>query len=88
MSDINNEGGNAFPEVVWIGTKSVEETPVYEPPHGMSLRDYFAANAIEASVQKAIYNYKLMDIECEVFWDHIAESAYYAADEMLKARDK
>ena len=86
MSDLNDEG-NAFPRIVWTETKS-KDTPVFEPPHVMSLRDYFAANAIEAAVQIAIYNNKAIYHDREISWDHIAESAYDAANEMLKARDK
>jgi len=42
---------------------------------GMTLRDYFAAKAMQALIDK------------DVFFDGVAESAYKVADEMLKARE-
>ena len=65
-----NTGGPAFP-------------PQHDPathPSGMTLRDYFAAKAMQAMVAT--------DIECgpeQV--PIIAESAYILADAMLKARE-
>jgi hypothetical protein len=45
-------------------------------PHGgMTLRDYFAAKAMQALIDK------------EVFFDDVAESAYKVADHMLRARE-
>jgi hypothetical protein len=42
---------------------------------GMTLRDYFAAKAMQALIDK------------EAFFDDVAESAYKVADHMLKARE-
>ena len=41
---------------------------------GMTLRDYFAAQAMQSFIDK------------ELFFDDVAESAYKVADQMLKAR--
>jgi hypothetical protein len=43
---------------------------------GMTLRDYFAAKAMQALIDK------------EAFFDDVAESAYKVADHMLKAREQ
>jgi len=42
---------------------------------GMTLRDYFAAKAMQALIDK------------EVFFDDVAESAYKVADHMLRVRE-
>jgi hypothetical protein len=42
---------------------------------GMTLRDYFAAKAMQALIDK------------EAFFDDVAESAYKVADHMLRARE-
>jgi hypothetical protein len=41
---------------------------------GMTLRDYFAAQAMQSFIDQ------------ELFFDDVAESAYKVADQMLKAR--
>jgi hypothetical protein len=46
-----------------------------EPEKGMTLRDYFAAKAMQALIDK------------EVFFDDVAESAYKVADHMLRVRE-
>ena len=42
---------------------------------GMTLRDYFAAKAMQALIDK------------EAFFDDVAESAYKVADHMLRVRE-
>lgn len=61
----NNTGGPAFP----INVDS-EMTCL-----GMTLRDYFAAKAMQALVQKD-------------YFDFTAKNAYAMADAMLKAREQ
>ena len=56
--------------------------PAFPNPHfrdssGMTLRDYFAAKAMQAKIARGDADPSL-----------IAERAYRAADEMLKARGK
>jgi hypothetical protein len=43
---------------------------------GMTLRDYFAAQAMQALIDK------------EAFFDDVAESAYKVADHMLRVREQ
>lgn len=50
---------------------------------GMSLRDYFAAKAMQAILSK--YG---LDKAGEAFQKSLANSAYIFADEMMKTRDR
>jgi hypothetical protein len=73
------DGGPAFPVPMLI---KGEEIGVYEiawPQRGMTLRDYFAAKALEGFIAR------------DVVWDdeemsHDAYKPYKLADAMLKAR--
>jgi hypothetical protein len=68
---MSNNGGSAFP---WCG--DLNECPAINL--GMTLRDYFAAKALPASIQF-----------CErERWEWAAERAYRIADAMLKERAK
>ena len=75
MSKINT-GGPAFPVQSYVNADG--ETFESEP-QGMTLRDYFAAKAMQAycSHSESIYGMP----------DEIAGDAYAIADAMLKARD-
>ena len=64
----NDTGGPAFPVLHWI---SGESTGAEE---GMTLRDYFAAKAMQAMAQK--YSHE----------GDVSRNAYKIADAMLKAR--
>ena len=68
MSDTNT-GGPAFPT-----TKPLDSWG--DPNQGMTLRDYFAAKAMQG----------LMDAAMPM--PEIAQAAYQMADDMLKARDQ
>ena len=63
-------GGPAFPNPRWEGWGS--------PQQGMTLRDYFAAKAMQAILSNP--NYELPD-------EKLAGSSYVIADVMLKARE-
>ena len=65
---------NAFPNVHDPKTGSMS--------HGMSLRDYFAAKALQA-ITPILYN----DGDPDTILDDIARDAYLLADAMMKARD-
>ena len=66
-----NDGGPAFPRTGWPN-----ET-------GMTLRDYFAAKAMQATVTAWIQQsiYPSTDFE-------VAQNAYAVADAMLQAREQ
>lgn len=72
----HDNGGPAFPTPV----RASDETPA-----GMTLRDYFAAKAMQAMVQGHFSHYGH-----EQYWprDAIANEAYDMADHMLKERTK
>jgi hypothetical protein len=65
---MSKDGGPAFPVPDIDGGKVCE---------GMTLRDYFAAKALQGILNDA-----------DVFWDKAAPLAYQYADAMLKAREK
>ena len=51
--------------------------PQQSPWGGMSLRDYFAAKAMQAFIQRGQFEY-----------EEFAKAAYYMADAMMKEREK
>lgn len=60
-----------------------QSIPICEEDQGMTLRDYFAAKAMQAQISSAS-----VDIQWDRGYDEIARCAYAQADEMLKARNK
>jgi hypothetical protein len=81
-----NTGGTAFPglnaEFTGI-TSDGQERYEIQPSGGMTLRDYFAAKAMQATVQAWILKsqYPMTDLM-------VAENAYSVADAMLEAREQ
>ena len=72
----NNTGGPAFPT-----TKPLESWG--DPNQGMTLRDYFAAKAMQALLSEDRY---MGLIGVNNFEHRRAEDAYKVADAMLRAR--
>lgn len=70
MSNQINDGGPAFPNVP-------PDSQYSDWDKGMTLRDYFAAAALQG----------LLADGGGASWNDDAKSAYLAADAMLKARD-
>ena len=66
-----NTGGPAFPHID-SGCGRFEE--------GMTLRDYFAAKAMQGFISDPDWRVDMMP-------DETARAAYHQADEMLKARE-
>ena len=66
----------AFPQKRQI-YRSGFATKEYEPVEGMTLRDYFAAKAMQGFQGEWVYDNS----------DEIASKAYALADAMLKARE-
>jgi hypothetical protein len=89
LSENINDGGPAFPRITEIQTpNSVSwETPEYSKVRstdGLSMRDYFAAKAMQA-----LYARLGGSARCSAHdggLDYLAQGAYEAADAMLKAR--
>lgn len=73
-----NTGGPAFPQTDPIAN---EFHPNYGKDRGMTLRDYFAAKAMQGILAGTLTP--------ERVWsqDEVAETAYNVADAMLKARE-
>ena len=79
MDPILGNGDPAFPQ----------KEPLTSDCHGMSLRDYFAAKAMQMEMQSARQRYDSGAIEADEWrqvqaW--VADYAYEMADEMLRAR--
>lgn len=78
MSD--KTGGSAFPMPM---TMMTAEHIANEPEYGMTLRDYFAAKAMQGRLAGVG---KIPD-KAEIHFDVLAKQAYAYADAMLKARE-
>lgn len=85
----------AFPGRVCVGHHGSEQTPIYAHPHGMSLRDYFAAHALGALIAKApfldregVYGKQAPQSDIDEFTAAMAASAYAYADAVLVERAK
>lgn len=74
-----NDGGWAFPSGQISEVTGQPVNGFYDP--GMSLRDYFAAKALQALIASN-------DVGAGDRIDEIPEYAYLIADAMLKAREK
>ena len=70
-----DNGGMAFPRPYSLMLDGVQ----IWPSDGMSLRDYFAAKAMQGEVASGRY--------IEVSYDNIATYAYKQADAMIAARE-
>lgn len=90
MNEKINDGGPAFPITVTDNSGQIAPTFI-----GMSLRDYFAAKAMQSIISKLPLvdregefskNYNQEDI-CKIHSD-VSISAYCYADAMLEAREK
>jgi hypothetical protein len=77
MSAPINDGGSAFPSPPSQHSNGFYSTSTGE---GMTLRDYFAAAALQPLVTSAI------DLD-HVKWDATAQHAYLIANAMIKARE-
>jgi hypothetical protein len=85
MSERDN-GGPAFPQRFVINGH--EQTPS-QGDSGMSLRDYYAAEALRECILVAADQTPLNgDVRLSALFEKAAVFAYYAADAMLKERAK
>jgi len=75
MSEVKNNGGLAFPEAVAVSPVG----DVYRGLGGMSLRDYFAGQALTGL---------LATVTGDVSYTGVATVAYACADAMLAERSK
>jgi len=84
MSDKINDGGTAFPASKRSGT--IGPPDYAEGSSGMTLRDYFAASAIDANMAEAVEWYKTVG-GVDVY-ARTAIGCYKLADAMLAARER
>ena len=78
-----DDGGSAFPTKVITGTEYIENVGnrhTYDEYPGMTLRDYFAAKAMEGMLA--------CPTQPQSGPDMYAKDAYEIADAMLKAREQ
>lgn len=78
----------AFPSQSASQNQATGETVVYQVDGGMTLRDYFAAKALQGILSEcANPRYGThMEPLAEHHFDGVSQSAYRMADAMLKAR--
>ncbi|ENC9771266.1 hypothetical protein [Citrobacter koseri] len=75
----NKNGGQAFP---------VAGSEHNYPIEGMTLRDYFAAKAMQSIVSSPKEMESLIDtLGAKTAYAKVSETAYVIADEMLRARE-
>ena len=76
---MSNTGGPAFP------VPDIDGSAVAE---GMTLRDYFAGQAMNRMIERAVmhFNETGHGNDWEDFHEYIGEQSYLIADAMLKAR--
>lgn len=87
MNNTKNTGGPAFPTAM----EEHHEGVLHFDMPGMTLRDYFAAKAMQALTQSEQFLREASEwrkIDGEDVEDAIAGSAYDLADAMLKAREQ
>ena len=82
-----NDGGPAFPHVArakYMGTGGLVSEQITEG--GMTLRDYFAAAALQGMLAAPLVGGAAPHVETWHF-DEFSRAAYKCADEMLKAKE-
>lgn len=80
-----DDGGQAFPQSVFIPNRT-EGYFHAEAPAGMSLRDWFAGQALLGIISKAPYDTDISGRDDKEI--RIARGAYSYADEMLRIRSE
>ena len=80
---MENDGGNAFPQVESqrVGSGGEYHTEIYSAG-GMTLRDYFAAKAVPGLLALCQHD----SHEGKSYIEYVAGLSYGMADAMLKAR--
>jgi len=79
---MNNTGGPAFPHEYKYGDGTAQRCD------GMTLRDYFAAKAMQKTMIAFEDNWSIHPYEQFTYLQWASERAYAMADAMLKAREQ
>jgi hypothetical protein len=89
MTEQKNDGGPAFP-FIWYDTNSIGDIVPRESFAGMSLRDWFAGQALLGFFSSLNFHGDLFEkYKKSESWDKkIALLSYEVADAMLKEREK
>jgi hypothetical protein len=85
MSKIN-DGGRAFPRAAFTAPGAFEDGYVNPPEDGMSLRDYFAAKAMQGMMAALPAATLTEMLSCPKIMQGIAGAAYGMADHMRIVR--
>lgn len=83
-----NDGGPAFPRLHSLNNCKPGEKVAKYSADGMSMRDYFAAKAMQGFIAGHIAHYGHENHWPWSGWSGIADSAYEVADAMLEQRAK
>ena len=75
------QGGSAFPVLPPVGTA---DAGYPHPERGMTMRDYFAANAMQGMLSHQDFDYCPLR---ESSLGNVSRDAYRIADHMLEARE-
>lgn len=75
-------GGQAFPRQQW--DYDGQNNVLQYQDEGMTLRDYFAAKAMQAMIS----NPQMIDNDSDAAVNYAASAAYKFSDAMLKAREE
>lgn len=75
-----NDGGPAFPEIWYDFQRDTGQQVVREQYSGMTLRDWFAGQAL--ACMKLANSWS----DNPLYWEGVAKSAFVCADAMLAAR--
>ena len=98
MKTPSNDGGAAFPNEQWLWDNR-EGSYVVRSVGGMTLRDYFAGQALTQLIKREIREMRKDQVRMDCFGDdeseeipfhtsHIASESYAIADAMLAARER
>lgn len=96
INELTSKKNNSVPAFPSFKLKHVEirngnTFPVQEPVKGMSLRDYFAAKAMQSLIAKMPLDITVSKEDehiHDVKFDSVTRGAYRYADAMIKAREE
>lgn len=89
MSTPINDGGSAFPHTAYFAKNAeLGDDPMIPVSGGMTLRDYFAAKAMQALVSRYGCDIPFLPQDNHNPWHHTADWAGQIADAMLAERSK
>ena len=88
---MKNDGGPAFPggeavmEIHMTGPDGIEDVRTISPPTGLSIRDWYAGQAMRSLLDSSD---NVSDDHLPELWQAVSEQSYDLADAMLAEREK